>query len=212
LLVFILAFCAEILPIVFYLVFLKRNRGEGLWVIFLYCVFSLLTEMLFAMAQQQIFYMLFAIVQFTLFSFFFYSSLEGKKVKYIPIIGALVFYVVAISNFTNKKFDSISVSLSSVLIITYCILLLYELIKDPKILFVYYQKKFWVIIAFLLYFSATFFLFLYARALTPTEHAKYWAINNFFEILKNILFCIAFIMKKNVQPSYLTDNLDPDIM
>ena len=207
----VLAYFTEILPIIFYLIFLKRNRGEGLWVIFLYSLLSLLTELLFEILQRQIIYSIFTIVEFTLFSLFFYISLKEKRFKYIPIIGALIFYIVAISNFTNKKFDSLSVSLESILIIPYCILLLYEQIKDPSIIFVYYNKKFWVIIAFFLYFSATLFLYIYYSTLSAEQRSNYWLINNFFEILKNILFCIAFIMKKNAQPSYLTDNLDPDI-
>ena len=207
----LLAYLTEILPIIFYLIFLKRNRGEGLWVIFLYSLLSLLTELLFEILQRQIIYSIFTIVEFTLFSLFFYISLKEKMFKYIPIIGALIFYIVAISNFTNKKFDSLSVSLESILIIPYCILLLYEQIKDPSIIFVYYNKKFWVIIAFFLYFSATLFLYIYYSTLSAEQRSNYWLINNFFEILKNILLSIAFIMKKSTQRSYLTDNLDPDI-
>jgi hypothetical protein len=207
----LLAYLTEILPIIFYLIFLKRNRGEGLWVIFLYSLLSLLTELLFEILQRQIIYSIFTIVEFTLFSLFFYISLKEKRFKYIPIIGALIFYIVAISNFTNKKFDSLSVSLESILIIPYCILLLYEQIKDPSIIFVYYNKKFWVIIAFFLYFSATLFLYIYYSTLSAEQRSNYWLINNFFEILKNILLSIAFIMKKSTQRSYLTDNLDPDI-
>jgi hypothetical protein len=204
----LLAYFAEILPIVFYLIFLKRNRGEGLWVIFLYCVLSLLTEVLFSVTQQQMVFPVFIIVQFTLFSYFFYSSLKEKKFKYIPIIGALLFYVVAISNFGNKRFDSLSASLASALIIPYCILLLYEQIKDPNIVFVYYNKKFWVIIAFFLYFSATLFLYVYYSTLSEEQRSSYWAINNFFEILKNILFCISFIMKKHYNNPYAVDSLE----
>lgn len=202
------AYFAETLPIVFYLIFLKRNRGEGLWVIFLYCVLSLLTEAIFAITRQPVVFSIFIILQFTLFSFFFYSSLKGKRVKYIPIVGALVFYGFAIANFTNKRFDSISTSLSSVLIISYCILLLYEQIRDSTTEFVYYNKKFWVIIAFFIYSSATLFLYIYFSTLSGQQRHSYWIINNFFEILKNILFSVSFIMKKRDKPAYAMDTLD----
>lgn len=196
--IIILAYVAEVLPIIFFLLFLKRNKGEGLWVIFLYCVLSLLTEGLFALTHEPAVYYTFLIVQFLLFSYFFYSSLTGKKFKYIPVIGAVVFCVVAFSNFANTHFDSISNALSSVLVITYSILLLYELISDPSSVFVYNNKKFWVVIAFFLYFSATLFLYLFFTALTDDQRRSYWVINNFFEILKNILFSVSFIMKKHV--------------
>lgn len=157
---------------------------------------------------MQMLFSIFTIVEFTLFSFFFYSSLQEKKFKYIPIIGAVLFYIVAISSFTNKRFDSLPASVEALLVISYCILLLYEQIKDPKIIFVYNTKKFWVIIAFFLYFSSTLFLFIYSGSISEEQRDNYWVINNFFEMLKNILFCISFIMKKHHNTPYVVDNID----
>ncbi|HXB07903.1 MAG TPA: hypothetical protein VNW04_12315 [Puia sp.] len=209
------ALISEVLPIIFYLIFLKRNRGEGLWVIFLYCVLSLLTEPFYHMVKanipQYFVYSSFTILEFTLFSFFFYSSLTERRFKYIPVIGAVLFYVVAISNFTKKSenpFDSLPASVEAILVISYCILLLYEQIRDPAIGLVYNNKKFWVIIAFFLYFSATLFLFIYTGALSEEQRSSYWPINNFFEMLKNILFCISFIMKKHYKNPYAVDSLE----
>jgi hypothetical protein len=201
------------LPIVFYLIFFKRNRGEGLLVVFFYCVLSLLTEFAYtAIFQSQVVFSIFTILEFTLFSFFFYSSLRDRKFKYIPIFGAVVFYVIAIGSFTSKsvpEFDSLAASVEAVLVISYCILLLYEQIKDPNIIFVYNTKKFWVIIAFFLYFSSTLFLFIYAGSLSEHQHSTYWMINNFFDLLKNILFCVSFIMKKRHNNPYAVDGLEP---
>jgi hypothetical protein len=208
LLIAYVAFFTELLPIVFYLVFLKRNRGEGLWVIFLYCVFSFVTEILGGVLNLRIIFATFNIVQFTLFSFFCYLSLKNKRFKYIPIIGALLFYAISIRNFTSANFDSLSLSIASIFFIPYCILLLYEMIRDSDITVAYNNKKFWIIIAFFLNFSGTLFLYLYFKQLTVEQKLSYWQINNFFEILKNILFCISFIMKKPPIPEYATDVID----
>jgi len=216
------AFFSEILPIVFYLIFLKRNRGTGLWVIFFYCCLSWLTENFFfnlfnLHIPGYIHDSGFTILEFSIISFYIYSSLRGKKLKYITILGALIFYPIAIINFTKEQdsFDSIPASVEAIIIISYCILLLYEQISDPKIIFVYDTKVFWVTIAFFLYFSSTLFLFLYARNLTRAEFNKYWTINNFFEIIKNILLSISFIIKKSSKNPYSQDlspeNLNPDI-
>jgi hypothetical protein len=213
-----LAFYSEILPIALYLLLFRRNRGEGLRVIFFYCCFSWLTETIFfdrlhLHIPDYIHDSGFTILEFTFISYFAYTSLRGKILKYIPIIGALIFYPVAIIYFTRKQegFDSIPASVEAIIIITYCILLLYEQINNPEVLFVYNTKKFWVTIAFFLYFSSTLFLFLYARNFTQSEYDKYWTINNFFEILKNILFSVSFIMKKSSKDAYPYDNLNPDI-
>ena len=207
-------FFSEILPIVFYLIFLKRNRGQGLWVIFLYCCVSWLTERFFF----SLFHLKipgyvhdsgFTILEFTVISLFVYNFLRSKKLKYIPILGALVFYPIAIVNFTKAQdsFNSIPASVEAIIIISYCILLLYEQISDPEVIFVYNTKKFWITIAFFLYFSSTLFLFIYARNLSQTELDKYWTINNIFEIIKNILLSISFIMKKNSENPYSIETL-----
>jgi hypothetical protein len=75
-------------------------------------------------------------------------------------------------------------------------------------MFVYYNKKFWVIIGFFIFSSATLFLYVYFSTLSDQQIASFWIINNFFEILKNILICISFIMKKRDKPSYMMDTLD----
>ena len=196
--------------------FLKRNRGEGLGVIFFYCCFSWLTESIFFNRlhidiPDYVHDSGFTILEFSVISFFTYSSLRGKKLKFVPIIGALIFYPIAVINFTKglDSFDSVPASLEAIIIISYCILLLYEQINNPEVLFVYNTKKFWITIAFFLYFSSTLFLFLYARSFTQEQIDKYWTINNLFEILKNILFSVSFIMKKTVKNPYSADpNLD----
>jgi hypothetical protein len=208
LLIAYVAFFTELLPIIFYLVFLKRNRGEGLWVVFLYCILSFITEILGGILNLQIIFATFIIVQFTLFSFFCYVSLKNKKFKFIPIVGAVIFYIITIRNFTSTNFDSLSLSLASIFFIPYCILLLYEQIRDTDIIVAYNSKKFWIIIAFFLYFSGTLFLYLYFKQLTEEQKLNYWMINNFFEILKNILFCVAFIMKKPPASEYILDGID----
>jgi hypothetical protein len=108
----------------------------------------------------------------------------------------VVFCAVAIVNFSNEHFNWIAESLASILVIIYSILSLYEQIKDPETVFVYQNKKFWVIIALFIYFSSTLFLYVYSTTLSTEQRHSYWAINNFFEILKNILFSVSFIMKK----------------
>jgi len=214
----LLAFFSEILPIIFYLIFLKRNRGEGLWVIFLYCLLSVVTEniSLFLKDRLGTFYIFssFTVIEYTLFAFFFYSSFKAKNFRYLSLIGTALFYLIAIFNFTSKKaesFDSLTASVEAILIIIYCILFLYEHIKDSSVIYVYSIKKFWVVIAFFIYFSSTLFLFIYAATFTIQEHKNYWAINNFFEILKDVFFCISFIMRKDTRKTYPLEDFYADI-
>ncbi len=199
----------EFLPVIFYVSFLRRNKHEGLQVIFIYCATSLGTEILGPILKKvfsvNTFYILasFTVIEYSLLTIFLYQSIKEPRNKYVPIIGSVAFFVIAIMNFLQGRtsnFDSYSASVEAILIIIYSLLFLYGQIKDPAILFVYNTKKFWVVSAFFIYFSSTLFLFLYAATFTKQEHNNYWYINNLFDIIKNILFCIAFTMKTSSKP------------
>jgi len=201
-----LTFIFELLPVVFYVSFLRRNKHEGLQLIFINCLASLGTDLL-APALIKAFnisdfyvYASFTVIEYSLLTLFLYKSIEDRRQRYVLIIGSLVFFIPVVANFlhsSTSSFDSQSASLEAILIIIYSILFLYGQIKDPSVLFVYNTKKFWVVSAFFIYFSSTLFLFLYAATFTRQEHRSYWYINSIFDIIKNILFCIAFAMKKS---------------
>lgn len=209
----------EILPVVLYVSYLKRNKHEGLRVIFIYCLISFAIEFL-APALLKLgvsnfyLYTSFTIIEYSLLTLFLYRNIEDPRLRYIPVIGTVAFIATLVASFlhfTADNFDSLTASVENVLIIIYSILFLYLRIKDPSILFVYNTKKFWVVIAFFIYFSSTLFLFLYAGNFTKQEHHDYWYINNIFEIIKNIFFCIAFTMKKSKPQNNPIENMYADI-
>ena len=210
---------SELLPIFFFVFLLKRNK-EGMWVIFLYCIVSFTADNLFHFLQDRIidrFYLSssFTICEYSLFAWFLYSALKVKNFKYFLLFGSVLFYTVAIFNWssrTTESFDSLSASVESVLMIIYCLLFLYEQIRDPSVLYIYYIKKFWIVVALLLYFSSTLFLFISAATLTKQEHTNFWLINNIFNILKNILFSISFFIKTNNKKAHhSTETIYADI-
>lgn len=47
-----------------------------------------------------------------------------------------------------------------------------------------------------MYLSATFFLFIYASDLPDETREQYWVLNVFGNVLKNLLFSIAFAFYK----------------
>jgi len=210
----------EILPVVFYVSFLKRNKHEGLQVIFIYCLVSFAMEFV-APLLKNVFgidnfylYASFTIIEYTLLTIFLYRSIKDLRLKYVPIIGSVAFLGMVVASFVHNRsssFDTTSASGENVLIIIYSILFLYSQIKNPSIFFVYYSKKFWVVIAFFIYFSATLFLFIYAGNFNDQDHRNYWYINNIFDIIKNLFFCIAFSMKKNKQTQHPMENMYADI-
>lgn len=215
------SFIFEILSVVFFLCFLKRNKSEGLWVIFLYCVYSVIAELvgvtIARMYAKDLFYFwaCYTIAEYTFFAYFFYTSFKNKNTRFIPIVGTLIFYGIVSFTFYNRNtqaFDSLSASMEAILMIIYSIVFLYSQITSPEIMYVFNTKKFWVVVATFLYFSSTLFLFLYAAGFTSQEHKSYWIINDVFEILKNTLFCISFAMKKSDAGKNSINTYNPDFL
>lgn len=203
-----------ILPIIFFCLFLKRNKERGLWVIFFYCLLSFLTDNLYDLIKVPHFYVFsaFTIAEYSLFTIFLYLSFQGKVFKILLLLGSLVFYCFATSSILRKNvldFDSVPASVESILLIIYCIIFLYEQINDSQISFIYYSKRFWIIIAFFIYFSSTLFLFIYAANLTPGQHKNYWGINFIFNILKNVLFSVSFMIKEQHKNNHSLENPAP---
>lgn len=196
------------LPIVFFLLFVNRNREKKLWVIFLYAIISLITDYSYDLiAKKNEFYLFsfFTIIEFTLCSIFLYYNINSKFFKRIVLVLSFFFFCISFYNLFQKQFeklDSLTATVECILIILFSILFLYDQLKEPELIFIYTSKQFWIIVAFLLYLSSTLFLFMSADNLTKHEMSYYWSINFVFNIVKNILFALAFSLKK---PN-LTDN------
>ena len=198
-----------LLPIILFLVFLRRNKEKNLWVIFLYTVLSLITDIAFrnlpAGDENAEFYLFsfFTIIEYSIFTTFIFLQISSKVVKWFIGIISIGFYGFAIYNITrgqSSNFDSLSASVECVLVILFCIFFFAEEIKNPEVSFIYSSKVFWVTTAVLLYLAATLFLFISAPYFTEEQMDSYWSINFISNILKNILLSIAFILPKHKSP------------
>jgi len=197
------------LPIIIFLLFLNRNKENKLWVIFLYVALSLVTDYSYDIInhitgdeKKTNFYVssCFTIIEFTLCTLFIFYNINARSLKNIVLICSGLFFPVSVFNLFQKgiaDFDSLTASVECILIIFFSILFLYDQIREPELVFIYTSKKFWIIVAVLLYLSSTLFLFMYAAEFTKREKNYYWSINFTFNILKNLLFAVAFLLKKD---------------
>ncbi len=198
-----------ILPIIFFFIFFRRNKELVLWVVFLYTLLSFSTDIAFFIAKSKVahFRILysFTIIEYTFFSIFLYLNLKSSIIKRFLLLGSLFFYFFAlysIAKTTDYKFDSLSASVESTLIILYSILFFFEQLKSPENTFIYSSKNFWITVAILVYLAATLFLFISSAYISDEERKAYWPINHVANIIKNILISFAFILKtKGKQPS-----------
>jgi len=105
-----------------------------------------------------------------------------------------------------NTFDSVPVAIEAILIIIYCIYFLYEQIITPTPKLIYSSPDFWVVVALLLYFCGTFFLYIYSQNYLGDSdfNKKYDIINSFFYILKNVILGLAMCVKAEQKNSTVT--------
>ena len=217
---------STLLPLVFYLLFKRNNKSRALRVILFYIVYCTVNEALsfyLQIIKSPDFILLlysFTIIEFSFFCFFVFLILPKNLIKKsVPFIWIAFVLFAAIDFFyinESKKFDSFASGIESIIIILLCIYYLFSQVKTVNSLLLYSTFNFWVIIAFLIYFSGTFFLYIMTENMWDDKGFRklYFVINISFNILKNILLSVAMCMKTNDSlkpiPSSLPDLGDED--
>ena len=215
---------SHLLPLVFFLLF-KLNKNEKLLrVILFYILYCIANEGVNFYLQHtrndfHILFSLFTIVEYSFFCYFFYLVLPKNSIKKIVPVIWLAFILFAVIDFffvnEMNAFDSFTSGIESLIIILFCIYYLFIQIKGSNSLLIYSTFNFWIIIAFLIYSSGTFLLYLLTNSLKEDIYFQklYFIINISFNILKNILLSIAIAMKttnsKQLTPSF--PDLDDDV-
>ncbi|MDH7463932.1 hypothetical protein QEG73_21700 [Chitinophagaceae bacterium 26-R-25] len=142
---------------------------------------------------------IFTIVEFILFATFFYFTLQKKLIKNIILVISPIFLFFSIFyNFSAAaSFDSIPVTIEGILIISLCICYFFEQLNQMNNEFIYSKAEFWAVAGIMLYLAGTFFLFVQAGQLSHNTQRTFWVINLGCNVLKNIMFAVAFSINKN---------------
>lgn len=206
----------QILPIIFFGIFYRRNNDRISKIIFFYILYSILNEVgrtftvsLNPIPNSQIvdsiFLSSFTIIEYLFLSLFFFNVLNQKKFRIFLSVASIVFILIAAVNFiqltsnSSSSIDAIPISVGSIILIVASIFYFFESIQNPEVMFVYSKKSFWIVVGIMLYFSGTFFLFLQYDNLSEPDQNNYWIISIICFVLKNIFFSISFILKPENQ-------------
>ena len=191
--------------LVFFL-FYQRNKGVWAKVLLVYVALCFTNDSVLLpldnVVHQKLIYTIlsgFTITEYSLFAFFLYSIIANKTFKLIILIATIGFYLFALYYFftsSGRSFDSLAASVESILIITFCILYLFDQLNKPQMMFIYQDPNFWFVVGFMVYLSGNLFLFIQANSLHSDIRANFWKIALFSNVVKNILFAIAFSTKK----------------
>jgi len=152
---------------------------------------------------------IFTIIEYFLFSLFLYLIIKKKIIRIIILICLPVFLAISIISFYANRdtgFDSLSTTVESIFIISFCIFFLFQELNNPEIPFIYQNPNFWFVFGMLGYLAGNFFLFLQYANISTDVRDGFWMINLLFNTLKNLLFAIAIYLPKTKK-----DNHDLDI-
>jgi len=198
-----ISYASDILPAFFCLPFIKRPMPLWVKVLLIYVIYSFCNDTALIILDSYdnrvpIFYLLslFTLLEYVAFAFVLYLFIDNLIARRVILIlsGAfLLFCNIHVFSISSYGFDSLPASIESILLVSFSIYVLYEQMNKPHIIFIYYEPSFWVTVAFILFFSGTFFLFILANNLSREERDQSWTINLCLNILKNVLFIIAFL-------------------
>lgn len=123
---------------------------------------------------------LFVLLEFLLISFYYKERIfKNKAVFYIILVLFSVFFVVTTLYFSPFVFNLFGASFFCLAYITYTIYAFYLMLQKKEILFLHRSASFWVNVAFLIYSSGTFLLFLSKDYLMTTDarfFMRLWSI------------------------------------
>jgi hypothetical protein len=190
------------------LYFLRKRNGTGQNILLIYLLYTqvsnfIVNPTLFKFTNNNIWgFRLFTIIEYTLFTYFLYSILTTRILKRILLFLSFSFYGICIYDGLNSKsstFDSLPSGYSAILLIFFSLFSLYELLRSTDYSFLYERTKFWFTTGYIIYFSGTFFIFISAQGNfeNPVYFSLFQSLNDFFTIVRNIMFGLAFVINPN---------------
>ena len=198
----IIGFLIQLSPLILYFVFFKKiNKIAGLRVVFFYVLASCASIILMgAFKNYQIkIISVFEIIEFALFSGFYFFFIQSVKFKrFIVVVSSLNLILDLILFFSLRlNFDFWATLTTAIIIVIYSIFFFSEQVNSPVVLAIYQSYAFWIVVGCIVYIMGTFLLFLYTSDLKDKDNSPLWIINIAFEIIKNICFSIAFLVAGN---------------
>lgn len=175
--------------------FLRHTKRKELWVIFIYCLYSFLNDIILVNLSLKLFLSTYTLVEFILFSYFIWLIIDNKQFKkVIAVVSSLFVIFICYYFFTTKWnfLDSVPIACESILIFTFSLYYLFEQINKPSVLFIYNTSMFWIILGFLVYLAGSFFIYTLADEIDRNDLGKFWFVTFIFNTIKNIFFSIAF--------------------
>jgi hypothetical protein len=194
---------SDYVPILIFLVLLPKLKGNaGIWLIIAYILFSILSVYIGDLFEgskeiKHFFISFITLVEYLLFSIFIRLNTYRKRFKFIQGFLSVLFFIFILVYSTTiqfKRIDTLPIGFETILLLSFSFYFFYELMNDPKIVFVYYDYRFWIVLGFVTYLAGSFFIYIFAEQLSKPEFREYYHYVYLFYALKNILFSIGILL------------------
>lgn len=138
---------------------------------------------------------IFTICEFALISIFLTRNLQNTLIKRLILLNIILFTCFAIIDYIIKdktKFNNYPSIISSLLLIIYIVYFFFEKMKIVVMYPLYQTISFWICVAFFLYFSGTFFSFLFTQTSNDIQLIKNMKlISGLVTLSKNIILSLS---------------------
>ena len=147
--------------------------------------------------------------------FFLHKIISSTAARKALLILSVLFFLFSIYDAATSKadnFDSIPTVVECLILLGFSIYYFYEQLKMPDSLFLYNTPHFWITAGIILFFSGSFFVFIYAQSNSDSPEFKqtFSTINTVLSLAENILFLIAFLIARNqskaIKPNIIAKN------
>jgi hypothetical protein len=203
---------SSLFPIVFYFLFLKRNKGRKLWFIPLTSAASLITDLILAWARDQsppnrgVTYLtstMYTLIEGALFVIFLYSVLKTSSFRYILLVLAALNFAYGVGSLVTEPDLSVDyfnlkfAAVEEASIILLCIFYYYEQLNNPAVTFIYELKEFWPVTAFFFVTVSTLFLFIASSILGSM--GGFWSISQTALTIKSALLVVGLLRRPTIK-------------
>jgi hypothetical protein len=199
-----------------------KTKEKGLWVIFFYISFAFFLDIAilataWGKANKYTLWNVFILVEFTFLSYFFYLVIKQRLVRSLIIFSYLAFFVVYffVVNHDKEKFNSFLSAIESVLLLILSLSYFTIVMRPTAVPVTIFNPTLLVVFSILVYLASTTFLYVIANNLTEKQFHKYWSINDFANIICNLIYSFAFILygyqkKRQSRENQIVDYTSPN--
>lgn len=153
------------------------------------------------------FFRIFILIEYSSICLFFKLNIKSEKVGKYLLLSIIPFFLFSIYDYIIPANNGLSFSfypqvIECTIFIFVIIYLFYEKMNIDLSIPIYQLPIFWISIAFLIYFSGNFFLFLYSKNFIQNKEFRtlYHIIYGSVTIIKNLFLCVGVYLTVFTKP------------